>query len=244
MASFMGGRAVDRPGRVPRPRAVLVGPRRRLPDEVAALYDAGCRYLQLDDVSFAYLCDPDFREQITARGDDPDELVVRHRDAMNAVIADRPDDLLVSTHMCRGNFRSRWVASGGYEPIAEPVFGGLDVDAFFLEFDSERAGGFEPLRYLAAGKTAVLGLITTRRPSWRIADEIRTSHRRGRRDRAARPAGAQPAVRVLEHPPRQRAHRGRPVAQARAGRRRQRKGVGIEGVGIIKPTTSTTVEGY
>ena len=133
-------------------------------DEVAALYAAGCRYLQMDDVSFAYLCDPDFREQMVARGEDPDELVVRHRDAMNAVIAGRPDDLLVSTHMCRGNFRSRWVASGGYEPIAEPIFGGLDVDAFFLEFDSDRAGGFEPLRHLAAGKTAVLGLVTTQDP--------------------------------------------------------------------------------
>ena len=137
---------------------------------------------------------------------------------MNAVIADRPDDLLVTTHMCRGNFRSRWVASGGYEPIAEPVFGGLDVDAFFLEFDSERAGGFEPLRHLAPGKTAVLGLVTTKTPELEDPDELRR-----RIDEAAaivplEPAGAQPAVRVLEHPPRQRAHRGRPVAQARAGR--------------------------
>jgi 5-methyltetrahydropteroyltriglutamate--homocysteine methyltransferase len=110
---------------------------------------------------------------MTARGDDPDKLVLRHRDAMNAVIADRPADLLVTTHMCRGNFRSRWVASGGYEPIAEPVFGGLDVDAFFLEFDSDRAGGFEPLRHLAADKTAVLGLVTTKSPELEDADVIR-----------------------------------------------------------------------
>jgi methionine synthase II (cobalamin-independent) len=89
------------------------------------------------------------------------------------VIAGRPDDLLVTTHMCRGNFRSRWVASGGYEPIAERVFGGLDVDAFFLEFDSERAGGFEPLRFLPAGKTAVLGLVTTKRPDMESADDLR-----------------------------------------------------------------------
>jgi 5-methyltetrahydropteroyltriglutamate--homocysteine methyltransferase len=142
-------------------------------DEIEALYAAGCRYLQLDDVSFAYLCDPHFRDQMTARGDDPDKLVLQHRDAMNAVIADRPGDLLVTTHMCRGNFRSRWVASGGYEPIAEPVFGGLDVDAFFLEFDSDRAGGFEPLRHLAADKTAVLGLVTTKTPELEDADVIK-----------------------------------------------------------------------
>ncbi|MGD9705962.1 MAG: 5-methyltetrahydropteroyltriglutamate--homocysteine S-methyltransferase [Acidimicrobiia bacterium] len=141
--------------------------------EVAALYAAGCRYLQLDDVSFAYLCDAEFRAQMTARGDDPDEMILRHRDAMNAVIADRPGDMLVSTHMCRGNFRSRWVATGGYEPIAERVFGGLDVDAFFLEFDSERAGGFGPLRHVPPGKTAVLGLVTTKTPELERADDLK-----------------------------------------------------------------------
>jgi 5-methyltetrahydropteroyltriglutamate--homocysteine methyltransferase len=173
MASFMGGRAVvdhDVYPDLDEYWADLVAAYR---DEIDALYGAGCRYLQLDDVSFAYLCDPQFRDQMTARGDDPDELVLRHRDAMNAVIADRPGDLLVTTHMCRGNFRSRWVASGGYEPIAEPVFAGLDVDAFFLEFDSDRAGGFEPLRHLAADKTAVLGLVTTKTPELEGADVIK-----------------------------------------------------------------------
>ncbi len=173
MANFMGGRAVVDRGTYPDLDQYwddLVAAYRA---EVAELYAAGCRYVQLDDVSFAYLCDPDFREQMTARGDDPDELVLRHRDAMNAVIADRPADLLVTTHMCRGNFRSRWVASGGYEPVAEPVFGGLDVDAFFLEFDSERAGGFEPLRHLAPNKTAVLGLVTTKSPQLEDTDALR-----------------------------------------------------------------------
>jgi 5-methyltetrahydropteroyltriglutamate--homocysteine methyltransferase len=142
-------------------------------EEIDLLYRAGCRYLQLDDISFAYLCDSDMRAQMTARGDDPDELVRRYRDATNAIVAGRPDDLLVTTHMCRGNFRSRWVASGGYEPIAEEVFGGMDVDAFFLEFDSERAGGFEPLRSVAPGKTVVLGLITSKTPELEDPDEIR-----------------------------------------------------------------------
>ncbi len=140
--------------------------------EIDALYAAGCRYLQIDDVSFAYLCDADFRKGATERGDDPDDMIRGGRDAMNAVIAGRPDDLLVTTHMCRGNFRSRWVASGGYEPMAETVLGGLDVDAFFMEFDSERAGGFEPLRFLPPGKTVVLGLVTTKVADLEDDDEI------------------------------------------------------------------------
>jgi 5-methyltetrahydropteroyltriglutamate--homocysteine methyltransferase len=118
------------------------------------------------------LCDVDFRAQMVARGDDPDEMIVRHRDAMNAVLAGRQNDLFVSTHMCRGNFRSRWVASGGYEPIAERIFGGLAVDAFFLEFDSERAGGFVPLRHLAPGRTAVLGLVTSKTAELEPVDDV------------------------------------------------------------------------
>jgi 5-methyltetrahydropteroyltriglutamate--homocysteine methyltransferase len=141
-------------------------------EEIEALYAAGCRYLQIDDVSFAYLCDAGFRKGATERGDDPDAMIRAGRDAMNAAIAGRPDDLLVATHMCRGNFRSRWVASGGYEPMAETVLGGLDVDAFFMEFDSERAGGFEPLRFLQPGKTVVLGLVTTKVADLEDDDEI------------------------------------------------------------------------
>lgn len=174
MANLMGGPAVISDEAYPDKSAFwddLVAAYR---DEVALLYAAGCRYLQMDDVGFAYLCDADFRAQMVARGEDPDDLVVRYRDAMNAVIAGRPDDLIVSTHMCRGNFRSRWVASGGYEPIAEAVFGGLDVDAFFLEFDDDRSGGFEPLRHLAPGKTAVLGLVTTKTPQ--LEDPARIKH--------------------------------------------------------------------
>jgi 5-methyltetrahydropteroyltriglutamate--homocysteine methyltransferase len=173
IANLMGGPAVIADEAYPDKSAFwddLVAAYR---EEVALLYAAGCRYLQMDDVGFAYLCDPEFRAQMTARGEDPDELVARYRDAMNAVIADRPDDLTVSTHMCRGNFRSRWVASGGYEPIAEAVFGGLDVDAFFLEFDDDRSGGFEPLRHLAAGKAAVLGLVTTKTPQLEEPDRIK-----------------------------------------------------------------------
>jgi len=164
MANLMGGPQAISDDVYPDPDAFWDDLVNAYREEVAQLYAAGCRYLQMDDVGFAYLCDPEFRARMSARGEDPDELVARYRDAMNAVIADRPDDLIVSTHMCRGNFRSRWVATGGYEPIAEPVFGGLDVDAFFLEFDSDRAGGFEPLRFVPPGRTAVLGLVTSKTP--------------------------------------------------------------------------------
>ena len=173
MAAFMGGRKTIDQDAYPNLDEYWEDLITAYRSEVAALYAAGCRYLQLDDVSFAYLCDPEFRRQMTARGDDADEMIIRHRDAMNAVVANRPKDLFISTHMCRGNFRSRWVASGGYEPIAERIFGGLDVDAFFLEFDSERSGGFEPLRFLAPGKTAVLGLVTTKTASLENVEDIK-----------------------------------------------------------------------
>jgi 5-methyltetrahydropteroyltriglutamate--homocysteine methyltransferase len=173
MANLMGGRqAIDADVYPDEDRfwADLVAAYRT---EVAALYEAGCRYLQIDDVSFTYLCDADFRAQMLARGDEPDALVLRYRDAMQAVVADRPADLFVSTHMCRGNFRSRWVASGGYEPVAEEILGHLDVDAFFLEFDSDRAGGFEPLRFVAPERTVVLGLVSTKTPELECADELK-----------------------------------------------------------------------
>jgi 5-methyltetrahydropteroyltriglutamate--homocysteine methyltransferase len=173
VATLMGGRTVVDEATYPDMERFWEDLVAAYRDEIDALYAAGCRYLQLDDISFAYLCDPEFRGQIAARGDDPDELLRKYRDTTNAIIAGKPDDLLVTTHMCRGNFRSRWVASGGYEPIAELVFGGMDVDAFFLEFDSERAGGFEPLRRLAPGKTAVLGLITSKTPELEDPDEVK-----------------------------------------------------------------------
>lgn len=173
MAHFLGGPSAIDTATYPDPDEFWADLAAAYRAEVAALYERGCRYLQFDDISFAYLCDTDVRAQMVDRGEDPDELVVRYRGALNAVTADRPDDLLVSTHMCRGNFRSKWVASGGYEPVAEALFGGLDVDAFFLEFDSERAGGFEPLRHLAPGRTAVLGLVTSKTAALEHPDHLR-----------------------------------------------------------------------
>ncbi len=141
--------------------------------EIQALYSAGCRYLQIDDVSFAYLCDRNMRDSMRSRGDDPDTLALLYTRLINEAIRDRPADMMVTTHTCRGNFKSSWVAQGGYEPIAETVFGNLEVDGIFMEFDTERAGGFEPLRHVPDGQTVVLGLITTKTPELEDKSEVK-----------------------------------------------------------------------
>jgi 5-methyltetrahydropteroyltriglutamate--homocysteine methyltransferase len=129
---------------------------------VRAFADAGCRYLQLDEVNLTYLCDPKLREQVTARGDDPDKLPQVYAKMINAAMSDIPADMTISMHLCRGNFRSTHVASGGYEPVAETLFDTIKVHGYFMEYDTERAGGFEPLRFVPKGKTVVLGLVTTK----------------------------------------------------------------------------------
>ena len=130
--------------------------------EIAALAAAGCRYLQLDDTNLAYLCDTKMREGARARGDDPDELPRRYARLINAAIAGRPADMAVCIHLCRGNFKSAWVAEGGYEPVAEVLFNELAVDGYFLEYDDARSGDFAPLRHVPKGKIVVLGLVTTK----------------------------------------------------------------------------------
>lgn len=132
-------------------------------DEIDALYQAGCRYIQMDDTNLAYLCDPKMRAGAIERGDDPDELPRTYATLINSVIDGRPDDLTVGVHLCRGNFRSTWFAEGSYEPVAEVLFNELNVDAYFLEYDDERSGDFAPLRFVPDNKTVVLGLITTKR---------------------------------------------------------------------------------
>jgi 5-methyltetrahydropteroyltriglutamate--homocysteine methyltransferase len=131
-------------------------------DEIRALGDAGCRYLQLDDTNLAYLCDEKMREGARQRGDDPNELPRRYAHLINAAIANRPQGMTVCIHLCRGNFKSAWVAEGGYEPVAEVLFNELQVDGYFLEYDDARSGDFSPLRFVPPGKTVVLGLVTTK----------------------------------------------------------------------------------
>ena len=132
-------------------------------DAIKAFYDAGCRYLQLDDTVWAYLCSEDQKRQIRERGDDPEQLAQTYARVLNQALEGKPADLTVGLHVCRGNFRSTWISEGGYEPVAEILFGGVNIDAFFLEYDNERSGGFEPLRFIKPGnQQVVLGLITTK----------------------------------------------------------------------------------
>jgi 5-methyltetrahydropteroyltriglutamate--homocysteine methyltransferase len=129
---------------------------------VQAFADAGCRYLQLDEVNLAYLCDPEQRQMLRERGDDPEGLPAVYASMINTAIANRPSDMAITMHLCRGNFRSSWIAQGGYEPVAELLFNTIGVNGYFMEFDTERAGGFEPLRFVPKGKTVVLGLVTSK----------------------------------------------------------------------------------
>jgi 5-methyltetrahydropteroyltriglutamate--homocysteine methyltransferase len=140
---------------------------------VRAFADAGCRYLQLDEVNLAYLCDPELREKVRARGEDPDALLHIYADLINAAISDIPSDMTITMHLCRGNFRSTFVASGGYEPVAEVLFNTIKVDGYFMEYDTERAGGFEPLRFVPKGKTVVLGLVTTKTGMMEKKDDLK-----------------------------------------------------------------------
>ena len=142
-------------------------------DEVARLGELGCTYLQFDDTSLAYLNDPAQRAEIAGRGEDAEHMHLRYIAQINAAVRDRPAGMAVTTHMCRGNFRSSWVASGGYDFVAEALFSGLEVDGFFLEYDDERSGGFEPLRFVPRGKQVVLGLVTTKRPELESKDDLK-----------------------------------------------------------------------
>src|SRR5215471_7417705 len=142
-------------------------------DEVARLAGLGCTYLQFDDTSLAYLNDPAQRAQIAARGEDARHLHLRYIAQVNAALAHKPAGLTVTTHLCRGNFRSSWAASGGYDFVAEALFGGLAVDGFFLEYDDARSGGFEPLRFIPPGKMVVLGLVTTKTGGLENPDDLK-----------------------------------------------------------------------
>jgi 5-methyltetrahydropteroyltriglutamate--homocysteine methyltransferase len=139
---------------------------------VQAFADAGCRYLQLDEVNLAYLCDPAQRQILRERGDDPARLPGIYADMINTAIGGRPADMTITMHLCRGNFRSSWIAEGGYEPIAEMLFNQIGADGYFMEFDTARAGGFEPLRFVPKNKTVVLGLATSKSGALESAAEL------------------------------------------------------------------------
>jgi 5-methyltetrahydropteroyltriglutamate--homocysteine methyltransferase len=142
-------------------------------EEIHDLAHAGCRYLQIDEVNLAYLCDPELRSQVKNIGEEPDTLPKTYARLLNDTIAGRPDDMVVCMHLCRGNFAGAWVAEGGYDPIAELLFNEIAVDGYFLEYDTPRAGSFAPLRFLPKGKIAVLGLVTTKGPKIETKDELK-----------------------------------------------------------------------
>jgi 5-methyltetrahydropteroyltriglutamate--homocysteine methyltransferase len=140
--------------------------------EIDDLAQRGCRYLQMDDTNLAYLCDDRIRAATRARGDDPDELPRLYCRLMNEATRDHHGDMAITVHLCRGNYRSAWVAQGGYEPVAEILFNELEVDGFFLEYDDQRSGDFAPLRLVPRGKTVVLGIMTTKRPELESRDDL------------------------------------------------------------------------
>jgi 5-methyltetrahydropteroyltriglutamate--homocysteine methyltransferase len=142
-------------------------------EEIHDLAQAGCHYLQIDEVNLAYLCDPELRAQVRNIGEDPGTLPKTYARLLNDTIAGRPDDMVVCMHLCRGNFAGAWVAEGGYDPIAELLFNEIAVDGYFLEYDTPRAGSFAPLRFLPKGKIAVLGLVTTKSAALETKDDLK-----------------------------------------------------------------------
>ncbi|KAB5545786.1 methionine synthase-like protein [Coniochaeta sp. 2T2.1] len=142
-------------------------------EELADLYAAGCRFVQLDDTNLAYLCDAGMRSEAAKRhGDDPDKITRSYADLINRAISKRPKDMVVGIHLCRGNFRSQWFAQGGYEPVAEVLFKQLDVDVYFLEYDDARSGDFSPLRHLPENKIVVLGVMSSKKPELDDKEDI------------------------------------------------------------------------
>jgi 5-methyltetrahydropteroyltriglutamate--homocysteine methyltransferase len=142
-------------------------------EEIADLYKAGCRYLQIDDTTIAMMGDPKVQESFRKLGDDPKKDTAIYAEAINMAIRDVPDDMTVAVHTCRGNFKSTWLASGSYDYVAETAFSQIDVDGFFLEFDDERSGGFEPLRFVPKGKKVVLGLVSSKLPQLEKKDDLK-----------------------------------------------------------------------
>jgi 5-methyltetrahydropteroyltriglutamate--homocysteine methyltransferase len=173
MVHYRGGRAAIDPAVYPDEEQFWADLSAAYADEARRVYELGCRYLQLDDTSLAYLNDPEQRRLLTERGDDAEKQHLRYIRQINAAIEDRPAGLAVTTHMCRGNFRSSWAAEGGYDFVAEALFSELAVDGFFLEYDDARSGDFAPLRFVPPGKQVVLGLVTTKRGELESKDTLK-----------------------------------------------------------------------
>lgn len=173
MLHFRGGREVIDKKVYPDLAQFYADLARVYAEEVADLGAAGCRYLQLDEVNFAYLCDPKLRREVQSYGEDPDRLPHTYAKLINGAIASRPVDMSVCMHLCRGNFEGAWLAEGGYEPVAEVLFNEINVTGYFLEYDTARAGGFAPLRLVPKGKVVVLGLVSSKRGALESKDQLK-----------------------------------------------------------------------
>ncbi len=171
-AHYRGGRAAIDPAAYPEMGPFFADLAAAYRAEIAALAAAGCRYVQLDEVHFTFFCDPKMVAALRARGEDPQDLARLYVKLINDSVAGRPADMAIGVHLCRGNRRSSWVAEGGYEPVAEQLFNEIDADIFLLEYDSERAGGFEPLRFAPKGKRLVLGLVTSKTGEMEAEDDL------------------------------------------------------------------------
>jgi 5-methyltetrahydropteroyltriglutamate--homocysteine methyltransferase len=173
MLHFRGGRAAVSQDVYPDLEQFFADVAAAYRQELMSLAALGCRYVQLDDTNLAYLCDEHMRAGARARGDDPAALPLRYARLINAAIQDRPEGMMISVHLCRGNFKSAWAAEGGYEPVAEVLFNELAVDGYFLEYDDERSGDFSPLRFVPPGKRVVLGLVSSKVPELETRDQLR-----------------------------------------------------------------------
>ncbi|MBI2994762.1 MAG: 5-methyltetrahydropteroyltriglutamate--homocysteine S-methyltransferase [Gammaproteobacteria bacterium] len=173
MLHFRGGRKSVDMAAYPQIEEFFSGLARIYREEIAGLSEAGCRYLQLDDTNFAYLCDPVHRDRVRSIGEDPERLPSIYAKLISDCVRDRPKDMIIGIHLCRGNFRSAWVAEGGYETVARTLFNEIDADRFLLEYDDMRSGNFEPLRLVPRGKVVVLGLVTSKRPELESKDELK-----------------------------------------------------------------------
>jgi 5-methyltetrahydropteroyltriglutamate--homocysteine methyltransferase len=173
MVHYRGGRAAIDESVYPDMDAFWADLTAAYREQVRRVGELGCTYLQFDDTSLAYLNDPKQREMIAAQGSDAEHLHEAYISHINEALSERPDGMAVTTHMCRGNFRSSWVAEGGYDFVAEALFNQLEIDGFFMEWDDARSGGFEPLRFVPKGKVVVLGLVTTKRGELESKDELK-----------------------------------------------------------------------
>jgi 5-methyltetrahydropteroyltriglutamate--homocysteine methyltransferase len=173
MVHYRGGKAAIDPAVYPTLDEFWADLTAAYREQVRRLGELGCTYLQFDDTSLAYLNDPHQREYVASIGGDPERQHLEYIRHINEALAERPAGMSVTTHMCRGNFRSSWAAAGGYDFVAEALFDQLEVDGFFMEWDDERSGGFEPLRFVPKGKVVVLGLVTTKRPELERKDELK-----------------------------------------------------------------------